>query len=814
MIAHISDDGLGREESVAEHARKTAALCRENGARCGLSQAMFLCGLLHDAGKSKQAFSNYLHAGEKERRKLRGTIAHASTGAKYIYDRYHGRDGSERVMAEMISYAIAAHHGMFDCVDRDHVDRFSGKLGSVEDYEEACGNAKRDYLDEYDIDQIFSDAAEEFQVVWDKVKELFQKLMPLFQAKDVREKTEMSLRCSQFLFSCLQRLMLSILIDADWEATSDFMRNANAGQEPSEEFAKSNDAAEIFQKAAQNFDAYMQNMQNSLKEQQLTDKEKAIFAARDTLQKMCRQFAKHPAGVYCLPIPTGAGKTLSGFAYALEYCRQHPETERILYVSPYISITEQNAQVFREAIGCDEWILEHHSSVLRDDGADSEDEQPQGASRFEINWEERFICTTFVQFMNTLFSEHSASIRRMHRLANAVVIIDEVQSMPVKCVHTFNYMISFLNAVCSTNIILCTATQPTLADARCPICYSEPKDMIDNSEDWYRKFERVKIVTPARGQKYTFETLGAEIAERTAEYPSILVVLNTKSAVRKLYDVLKAHNVKVFYLTTNLCAEHRSDRLASIKEALGNKKEPIVVISTNLIEAGVDISFACVYRSMTGLDSLAQTAGRCNRNGELDIGIVNLIELEGENTGNMKELQQNMRITEDILLQYRKEETPDSLLMQRWLNEYYRQVYFYDSDRMNFPIVDLETNVLELLSTGFYLGTKKNFMNQAFKTAGQAYRVIDDHSFGVIVPYEKGQKLIAEIQETTDYSQIKTCIRQTQRYTVNVRESRYKELAGLIQPVSEKIPGLYMVAAPGAYSQEYGIVPEWETLIV
>ncbi len=766
---------------------------------------MFLCGLLHDSGKCKRVFENYLRANENERKKLRGTIAHASTGAKYIYDRYHGYDGSARVMAEMISYAIAAHHGIFDCVDAEHTDLFSKKLRSVADYEEACRNAERDYLDDYNTDEIFAEAAAEFQVVWDSVKKLFEELRPLFRAENPVQLREMAYVCRQFLFSCLQRLMLSILIDSDWKATSDFMQNVSADE------VKKEDTKEIFRKAREHFDAYMQEKQRKLKNLPLSDREKAIFAARDTLQKLCRQFARHSAGVYCLPVPTGGGKTLSGLAYALEFCRQHPETERIIYVSPFISITEQNAQVFREAIGNDEWILEHHSSVVRDDKEDSEDSRHRCSYRFEINWEEPFICTTFVQFMNTLFSDQSASIRRMHRLTNAVVIIDEVQSMPVKCVHTFNYMISFLNAVCNTNIILCTATQPTLADAQCPVCYSEPKNMIDNSEEWYRKFERVRIETPAN--KYTFETLGAEIAEQTAAYSSILVVLNTKSAVRKLYEVLRARNVNVAYLTTNLCAEHRSDRISSIKKELGNPAKSIVAVSTNLIEAGVDISFACVYRSMTGLDSLAQTAGRCNRNGEMDFGIVRLIELEDEHTGNILELQQNIRITRNVLRQYLKEETADSLLMQRWLDEYYRQVYSCEADSMNFPVKALGTSVLELLSTGFGPDKPKNFMNQAYRTAGQAYRVIDDHSFGVIVPYKKGEELIAAIQETEDPARIKSYIRQAQRYTVNVRESLYKSYEGLIRPVSEKIPGLYMTAVPGAYSEEYGIAPEWETLI-
>ncbi len=808
MIAHISNDGLNREELVAEHTQKTTFLCNEKGKRCGLSRIMSLCGIVHDMGKNKQIFNEYLHADEKTKRKLRGTIAHASTGAKYIYDKYHDGSNNTKAMVEMISYAVAAHHGLFDCVDRRHTDIFLQKLDKIDDYEEAYDNAKRDYLDEYEVDKIFTGALNEFSLVWDKIRDVLLRLKPLIVSRYNKAEKEMLFDCQFFMLACLQRLMLSILIDSDWEATSDFMDNIDT-------LSKSLDLAskEIFKIAGENFSIYMRDKQQSIDTNQLTDKEKSIFEARNLLQNECVQFAKHPTGIYCLPIPTGGGKTLSSLAYALEFCRLHPETERIIYVSPFISITEQNAQVFRDAIGNDKWILEHHSSVVRDVEAEDEDYQSNVLSRYDISWEEPFICTTFVQFMNTLFSHKSESIRRMHRLVNSVVIIDEVQSMPLKCVHSFNYMINFLNAVCRTNIILCTATQPTLDEAECPICYSEPKYMIENAADWVRKFERVTINTPKSDQKYTFESLGDEIAERTKEYRSILVVLNTKPAVRRLYDLLKARNINAEYLTTNLCAEHRSDKLTSIKETLKGKQGNIVVISTNLIEAGVDISFECVYRSMTGLDSLAQTAGRCNRNGEMDCGIINLIALEGENIGNMEELQQNVRITENVIYQYNKSKKSDSLLMPEWLDEYYKMVYFHASDKMNFPIEDLDTNVIELLSRGFVPEEKRNLMNQAYKTAGRAYRVIDDHSFGVIVPYGKGAELIESIQAASDAAEVKAYIRQAQRYTVNVRESQLKKFDGLIQLVSDKIPDLYMVAVPGAYNSDYGITPEWETLI-
>lgn len=809
MTAHISDDGLNREESVAEHTKKTAFLCGEKGKRCGLPQVMSLCGILHDMGKNKQTFDDYIHADENTKQKLRGTVAHASTGAKYLYDMHHiDNSNSVKILTEMISYAVAAHHGLFDCVDIDRTDLFSKKVSEIVDYDEACSNAKKDYLDAIEFHQIFADALEEFNGVYDKIKGLYTRLKSLMLSKNVRITREMQLDSRLFLFSCLQRLILSILIDSDWEATSDFMDNVDPF---SKQVGINN--KEILGKAKENFVQYMHEKRQSVNNSELSNKEKEILDARDALQKECREFAEHPAGIYCLPLPTGGGKTLSSLAYALEYCKHHPETERVIYVSPYISITEQNAKVFRDAVGEEKWILEHHSSVVRKEEKESEDYQTDRVSRYDINWEEPFICTTFVQFMNTLFSDKSESIRRMHRLVNSVVIIDEVQSMPLKCVHTFNYMINFLNTVCNTNVILCTATQPALAETEFPICYSEPKYMINSVNKWFRKFERVKIITPERGQKYTFESLGHEIAEQTARFRSILVVLNTKSAVRKLYDILRAKNIKAEYLTTNLCAEHRSNKIEAIQKTLRDQQENIVVISTNLIEAGVDISFECVYRSMTGLDSLAQSAGRCNRNGELECGIIYLIILENENTGNMEELQQNIRVAEHIIHRYNQGDKTDSLLEPQWMDQYYKSVYSYASDQMNFPITKMDTNIIKLLSTGFCVDKKQNLMNPAYKTAGQAYRVIDDHSFGVIVPYGKGVEIIEMIQETSDLSVIKACIRRAQRYTVNVRESQLKRFDGLIQPVSERIAGLYMVSAPGAYNMDYGIAPEWETLI-
>ena len=403
MTAHIAEDGSGRKESVKEHTKKTAYLCGEKGKRIGLSQVMSLCGILHDMGKNKQKFENYISSDEREKQRLRGTIPHASTGAKYIYDMYHEKDGIARILAEMISYAVAAHHGMFDCVDPEQRDVFFKKVSQVEDYEEARMNALRDYLFQYEAEKIFEEALQEFALVWDRLNGVLKKLKPEFLKRgNPREAFE---DCSFFLFSCLQRLLLSVLIDADWEATADFM-----GDVDTLEKQVYGNAGEVFREAFCNYEDYMRKLGDSIDFASLTEKEKEIISGRNMLKEECREFAKYPAGIYCLPIPTGGGKTLSGLAYALEYAKNHPETERIIYVSPYISITEQNAKVFREAVGREEWILEHHSSVVRDREKEDEDYHSSRFSRLEINWESPFICTTFVQFMNTLFSNKSESV--------------------------------------------------------------------------------------------------------------------------------------------------------------------------------------------------------------------------------------------------------------------------------------------------------------------------------------------------------------------------------------------------------------------
>ena len=280
MTAHISDDGLEREESVAEHTEKVVHLCREKGMRCGIAQIMSLCGMLHDMGKSKHKFDDYIYADESVRRKMRGKIGHASTGAKYIYERYHEGSVRVKILTELVAYAVAAHHGLFDCVNIEQTDLFSAKIGSVEDYEEACANSQRDFLVSYKPDEVFTMAKEEFEQLWAKMKNAVIQLRPLLTKGKQEERKLLSKNCRAFLLAALQRLMLSILIDSDWEATSDFMDNVDT-------LSKGNpvDSRKILKKAQENFQKYMEDIRSAGSASDLTEREKEIIGGRNQLQQ-------------------------------------------------------------------------------------------------------------------------------------------------------------------------------------------------------------------------------------------------------------------------------------------------------------------------------------------------------------------------------------------------------------------------------------------------------------------------------------------------------------------------------------------------
>ena len=783
LIAHISEK---REQSLYEHVKNVADLAQKEGKKLGIENLMELTGLLHDMGKAGSNFQEYIC--KKDGIKIqKGSVNHSTAGARWVYGKYRDdKKSGKELTAELVSYAISAHHGLYDITTIDGQDKYSQRINEEPDcYDEASDRFEKEVINTEDVKRKFKAAYDE----------LMQNINPKISILEAQS----SEKEKNYYYGCFQRLMLSILIDADWIDTAQLMKQATK-----EEI----DYQVIYQKSLTNFYEYMSKLHSSAENKKLTEKEQSIRTLRDAIQEECIAFAEKPNGIYCLPIPTGGGKTLSGLAYALEYAKKHPETEKIIYVSHFLSVIEQNSEVIKAAIGTEnaKWVLEHHSNVVMNK------ETEEKKDIWGLNWEEPFICTTLVQFFQTLFSDKKQSIRRFHRLKNAVIILDEVQSLPVRTIHTFNLVMNFLKEVCNTTVILCTATQPLLGDegVKHPILYGLPKNMISDVSERFQKFERVEIKDSRIPSGYTNDGMKQFIKKLMIEkdYCSMLVILNSKYAVEQLFENMKdqvENDREVFYLTTNMCAEHRKDMLEKIKEKIDNK-EKLLIISTSLIEAGVDLSVECVIRSMAGLDSIAQAAGRCNRNGEIEKGEVHIVNLADERIDKMQELLYAIQATNMVLDSYKNGNSTESLLAPKWMDAYYQQYFFERKGEMDYNLPDAGENntIYKLLSTGVSSSKPKNRMlNQAFKTAGENYQLIKNETLDVIVPYGEGKDYIADLDATEEISDIFSTLHQAQRYMVSLYGYKIKELLqkGVIRQC-EKIPDIYIA---NSYDEKRGI---------
>ena len=754
-LAHYSEDGTN--QLLQSHISGVANRAREAGDMIGIGNTAYLVGLLHDLGKVSDSFQSYLRKEEGSAGK--GEVNHTSAGAEVLWNLFGKSIAGQdmRLLAELLCYAISAHHGLYDIITMEDVDKFEERLMHI----------KAPELSE-EFARWSADTGISNQKLVGLMKEVCKEFQERFLKTFLKIKQQNS---NEYLFyaGCFERLLLSIQIDSDWTDTAEAMNPQNRVESPK--------GSDVFPYAWQNYQAYMKQLQKKSEKNTLTEKEKAINSVRNQIQTECLEFTKNGAGIYCLPIPTGAGKTLTSLGYALKYANEHlelEEVERIFYISPYISVTEQNAHVIKEAVGNPDWVLEHHSNVINSDEKEGD---------CDTSWEDRIICTTMVQFLNTLFSDRKKSIRRFHKLKKSIVILDEVQSLPIKTIHTFNLMMNFLHQVCEANIILCTATQPNLDSkyVRRKIWYSEQRNMISELSKRYEQFERVKIVSHISAEKETMENFGRQIAKTLTEKNSVLVIFNKRQPVADFYDYIKEllEDVDIYYLTTNLCAEHRSRKIVEIKRKLREKKRKILIVSTNLIEAGVDLSVECVYRSLAGIDSIAQAAGRCNRNGEIDQGIVYVFELEGDEPGkNMEELLAAQHETKEIIYRHEKMQANESLIFPKWMQEYYDGMYEKLHNKMDFSLQGeyRGNTIFGLLSKGFEETSPKHILKQAFKTAGERYQVISDTGFTVLVPYGEGKGLIGALEELSDMGSIRKCLRTLQRYTVSVYYNKKEEL--------------------------------------
>lgn len=770
-IAHW--DGEERTQLLRDHIQGAVSLATDEGKKLGIGYITQLIALLHDCGKYSNSFQAYIRQDSNKD----GKVNHTSAGAEIIEKICKGKSENSqfREFYEILCYVITAHHGLYDLVSLEEKDNYTDRLSRVDESElnVVCDRWSQDLgMQLSTLEQVILLAFREY-------KEIFYaniKMIP------ISEKSEYL-----FYLGCFERLLMSIQMDADWTDTALAMNRESA-----EERLK---VEEAFAQAWEHYRRYMEQLQENANKNAVIEKQQSINRMRSIIQQECLDFTSHDSGIYCLSIPTGAGKTLTSLGYALKFAREHigenDEIERIFYISPFISITEQNAQVLKDAIGNAEWVLEHHSNVI------NSDEQQRDV---DIDWEERFVCTTMVQFMNTLFSDKKKSIRRFHKFKKSIVILDEIQSIPVKSIHTFNLMMNFLNQICKTNIIMCTATQPML-DASCvnrKIRYTQPRNMTKDLNHKYKQFERVTVESSVAKGKIEIDSLADQIEKEFLVVRSILVIFNKKKSVEDFFDRMREmlNDVKIFYLTTNLCAEHRRNVIDRIKELLKCTDKKVLIISTNLIEAGVDLSVECVYRSLTGVDSIAQAAGRCNRNGESECGTVKIFELLGDEPGKyMDELVVAQEITRQILYYHEKRGAKESIIYPEWIQQYYDLFYEKLKGSMDFQLKGQYQNesIYNLLSVGFSGANVPHILKHAFKTAGEKYQVISDAGITIIVPYKDGERLIGELEECTERTAIRVYMKKLQRYTVSIYQYKIEELLqkGGIRECSV-LPGVYI----------------------
>ncbi len=764
-------------QELKEHLINTRLYAAEEGKAIGMETIASLCPELHDSGKFSEVFQEYI---KQEDSIKKGSVNHSSAGAEILTKRYENcENGFLKLMTEMIVYAISAHHGIYDSIDENGDDNFEKRLQAVN--EDELKKIEKIWFDEMNLSE--TDFDQQVKIAFNEFRERFLKPLQTHLLKDPTKKTEFL-----FYISCMERLILSMQIDADWTDTARAMGDCIFDDVESKK---------VYGKAWEYYQEYMKSLEEKARANDLTEKQREILDLRKQIKDQCIEFSRESYGIYRLSLPTGSGKTLASLGYALKVAseRKKPEVSHIFYISPYISITEQNSEAIKKAIGNEEWVMEHHSNVSNSD---------ERKNQIDTAWKEPIICTTMIQFLYTLFSQKNKSIRRFHQLKNSIIIVDEAQALPIQTVHTFNLMMNFLCYVCHATIILCTATQPQLAteNIKRKIVYAEPKDMITDLYQIFSKFNRTKISCDFT-EKYTFEMLSTKIIEDFFVERSILLILNKKQIVGDFYKYMKEEleGVKLFYLTTNLCAEHRSNRLKEIKKYLSDNFEKVLIISTNLIEAGVDLSVEHVYRSLAGLDSIAQAAGRCNRNGELEQGKVTVVQLEEDKFSAIRTAQKKMM---EINERYCMKERLESIIFPEWMKQYYEIYYREVGNKMDYDIGSGRT-IYKLLSNGFP-GKYNHLVRQAFRTAGENYRPIKDEGKTVIVPYGESMDLLHKLEVAQTLSEKRTILGKLQRYTVSLYDQGLNECLqnGIVEECSF-LPDVYVAKT---YDEERGFIDE------
>ncbi|WP_107725897.1 CRISPR-associated helicase/endonuclease Cas3 [Neisseria weaveri] len=848
FIAHVrrSDN---TPQSVAAHLTETAAIAKLLATKLGLDLAGELLGLMHDFGKYSQAFQEYIKAvtGFDPDTDLDdilpggGKIDHSTAGAQWVYRRLKkfgavkGSPGKTNGMGElcgqMLGLCIASHHGagLIDCLSPENGEVVWVKRFDKDDAETHLSECEQN-ADAAVKEQAECLASEAL------IKQIITALRPVIEPMSVsfqRERATGEIRTphkiEEFYLGCFTRFLFSCLIDADRINSSDFERENQKSLRRLTQKTDWQDAIDKLEEHLSQFETRDPIDQNP------------IDQIRRNISDACLNRAEDAQGIYTLTVPTGGGKTLASLRYALHHAKKH-DLDRIIYIIPYTSIIDQNAEEVRKIYclnpkdngdsccvcsECQKWVLEHHSNL------DPEKQTWQNKLLSE-NWDKPIVFTTMVQFLDAWFGGGTRGARHIHPMTRSVLIFDEIQTLPIKCVHLFCNVLNWLTLYGKSSAVLCTATQPLLN--KLPksefgeLRLAKNAEIMGENQDLNKLFDdlsRVEISYQPKAGGWSVDEAGEFLLEQFQTESSCLFIVNTKKWAQQLYQYCQRQNIPqeaLFHLSTNQCAAHRKTIFNEIKCRLKNK-EPVICISTQLIEAGVDISMACVIRALSGLDSIAQAAGRCNRHGEKGKGKKgNVYVLNLQESNNFKKILPDISIGKDKAGQVFGEYVGESILQPKAMERYF-ELYFYNRrDEMVYQIgTKNEDNLLNLLSDNCRnkgasdkkSGRLKNnilreydfypLLMQSFKSAGQVFQAIDAPTRAVIVPYGEGRDLIASLCGEWNPKEMYRTLAKAQRYSVNVFPNVWKQLQEnqALQEVQAG-SGIYYLK-DGHYTDEYGL---------
>jgi CRISPR-associated endonuclease/helicase Cas3 len=728
----LPDQPPERWELLETHLKEVSELAGEFCEAFGAGDWGRLAGAWHDLGKYSNAFQERLHRvadPDTSEETKPGRVDHSTFGAQFAMEA--AGNGKWSHLAQVLAFCIAGHHaGLADGTSSDGA---------------GAGATLQARLERADIPAVSLPPG------WTGPRTAQLKLPFAISREN-----------AGFTLAFFTRMVFSALVDADRLCTERFCDPAQSQLRAQHKPA----IAELRTALMTTLDRMQSGSEPTL-----------VNRVRGEVRADCVEAALKAPGFFSLNVPTGGGKTLSSMAFALKHAEQHG-LRRVVVAIPFTSIIEQTADVYRnvfEGVGSGA-LIEHHSNL-----------DPQRTStRHKLateNWDAPLIVTTNVQLYESLFAADTNRCRKLHRLARSVIILDEAQTMPVDLLAPTLAALKELVAHYGCTVVLCTATQPALEyDSKAfPVGLPKPGPIIRDEHRLFSALKRTRI-----------ERLGRlsdrDLATRLLSERQVLCIVNTRPHAAKLYDLLGSdrHTGDCFHLSTSMCAQHRREVLAIIRRRLAGG-QPCRVISTQLIEAGVDIDLPVVYRAVAGFDSIAQAAGRCNREGRLaELGRVYVFDAESPPPPGT--IRSAADCAAELFSSHPDPLHPDSI------RAYFEHFYWHQGqhkwDRPGIlPMLDLDVQRPQLTFR--------------FRQVSQEYQIIRDEQCPILVPYNDEAKNLVDtfLKDQFDFSMLRTA----QKYIVSVRENLLRQLETNRTIIPHESSGLCLLSNPAAYCSSKGL---------